>query len=83
MNIICNRSENIDTLIPYIDKPVYVKGFCWNKSFDGWTVIYNNGSGLMFDYKGKQYSVFGFLPSRFTMWCDSKYENAIYNNSVL
>lgn len=78
--MICNRSENIDTLIPYIDKPVYVKGFCWNKRFDGWTVIYNDSTGLMFDYKGKAYSVYGFLPSRFTMWCDSTYENAIYKN---
>ena len=78
--MICNRTENIDALIPYIDKPVYIKGFCWNRSFDGWTVIYNDGSGLMFDYRGKTYSVCGFLPSRFTMWCDSTYENAIYKN---
>ena len=78
--MICNRTENIDALIPYIDKPVYVKGFCWNRSFNGWAVIYNDGSGLMFDYRGKTYSVCGFLPSRFTMWCDSTYENAIYKN---
>lgn len=78
--MICNRTENIDALIPYIDKPVYVKGFCWNRSFNGWTVIYNDGSGLMFDYRGKKYSVCGFLPSRFTMRCDSAYENAIYKN---
>lgn len=83
MRIICNRNENIDVLIPYIDKPVYVKGFCWNKSFDGWTVIYNGSTGLMFDYRGKTYSVYGFLPSRFTMWCDSTYENAIYKSEVL
>ena len=82
-NMICNRSENLDLLFPYIDKPVYVKGFCWNRSFNGWTVIYNNGDGLVFDYRGKTYSVFGFLPSRFTMWHDSKYENAIYKNSSL
>ena len=78
--MICNRAENIDALIPYIDRPVYVKGFCWNRIFNGWTVIYNDGSGLMFDYRGKTYSVCGFLPSRFTMWCDSTYENAIYKN---
>ena len=76
--MICSKQESIDNLVPYIDKPVYVKGFCWNKSFDGWTVIYNDGGGLMFDYRGKTYPVYGFLPSRFTMWCDSKYENAIY-----
>ena len=64
--MICNRSEDRDLLIPYINKPVYVKGYCWNKSFDGWVVIYEGeeskliGRNLVFDYRGKQYSVFGF-----------------------
>lgn len=82
--IICNRNENIDALIPYIDKPAYIKGFCWNRSFDGWTVIYNNGSGLMFDYRGKTYPVLGFLPSRFELQVpSSSNRNAIYKSEVL
>ena len=80
--VICNRVEDIDCLIPYIDKPVYVRGFCWNKSFNGWTVIYDNGSGLKFDYRGETNSVYGFLPSRFTMRTASNYENAFYKNET-
>ena len=78
MNMICNRDEDIDRLVPYVNKPIYIKGFCWNRSFDGWVVIYDDGNGLMFDYRGKTYSVYGFLPSRFTMSCASNYENAFY-----
>ena len=86
--MICNRSEDRDLLIPYINKPVYIKGYCWNKSFDGWVVIYEGdesrliGRNLVFDYRGKQYSVFGFLPSRFTMCTDSSYNNAFYKEEV-
>ena len=86
-NIICNRKEDIDTLIPYINKPVYVKGFCWNKSFDGWVIIYDNDKSwndmnLMFDYRGKSYSVYGFLPSNFTLSTSSTYNNAIYKDEI-
>lgn len=83
-NMICNRYEDLDMLIPYIDKPIYVKGYCWGYSFDGWTVIYDEGKNrfrdrnLMFDYRGNQYSVYGFLPSRHTMTTDSSYNNAFY-----
>lgn len=89
-NMICNRSENIDTLISYIDKPVYIKGYCWNKEFDGWVVLYDRGKdswhdmNLVFDYKGSTYSVFGFLPSRFDLQVpSSSNRNAIYKNEVL
>lgn len=85
-NMICNRREEIEQwLIPYIDRPVYVKGYCWCKEFDGWTVIYDDGretiSGrrnLLFDYRGKTYSAYGFLPSRYTMSTYSSYNNAFY-----
>ena len=82
--MICNRSEDRDLLTPYIDRPVYVKGYCWGRKFDGWTVIYDEGKNkfrdrnLMFDYRGKQYSVYGFLPSIYTMRTDSSYNNAFY-----
>ena len=89
-NVICDRKENIDTLIPYIDKPVYVKGFCWNKRFDGWVVLYDKGKNfwndmnLAFDYKGSSYSVAGFLPSRFDLQApSSSNRNAIYKDEVL
>lgn len=88
--MICNRNEDVDMLIPYIDKPVYIKGFCWNKSFDGWAVIYDGGKSwwhdknLMFDYKGKTYPVFGFLPSRFDLQVpSSSNRNAIYKEEIL
>lgn len=85
-DIICNRCEDMNLLIPYINKPVYVKGYCWGKSFDGWVVIYQcektksviNPMNLVFDYHGLTFSVFGFLPSRYTMCTDSLYNNAIY-----
>ena len=86
--MICNRSEDRDLLIPYIDKPVYIKGYCWGRKFDGWIVIYEIeeswliGRNLVFDYRGKQYSVFGFLPSKYTMWTDSTYDNAFYKEEV-
>ena len=52
----------------YVGKPVYVKGVCWNRSFDGWTVIYRRESGdLWFDYRGGNYPVNGFLPNEFTI----------------
>lgn len=82
--MICNRCEDIEVLISYIGKPVYIRGYCWNRSFDGWVVIYDTGKSwvsdrtLRFDYMGKSYSVFGFLPSRFTSHLDSSYDNAIY-----
>lgn len=82
--MICNRSEDIDLLVPYIGKPVYVKGYCWGKSFDGWTVIYDAGASwlhsksFMFDYRGQSYPVLGFLPSKYTMRGTSSYNNAIY-----
>ena len=84
--MICNRSEDRDFLIPYINKPVYIKGYCWNKSFDGWVVVYEGeesrliGINLLFDYRGQQYSVFGFLPSRYTMPTSSTYDNAFYKS---
>lgn len=88
-NMICNRSENIDMLIPYINKPVYIKGFCWNKEFDGWVVLYDKGKdfwhdmNLVFDYKGNTYSMFGFLPSSLTLQVpSSSNRNAIYKNEV-
>lgn len=86
--VICNRSEDIDLLVQYIDKPVYIKGFCWNIKFDGWTVIYDIGKTwlhdrtLMFDYKGKSYSVYGFLPNKYTLYYDSSYGNTIYMSDV-
>lgn len=86
--MICNRSEDRDLLIPYIDKPVYIKGYCWGRKFNGWVVIYEieedrlTGRNLVFDYRGKQYSVYGFLPSRYTMWTDSTYNNAFYKEGI-
>ena len=85
-NIICNRSEGLEALVPYINKPVYVCGFCWNKRFDGWVIIYENycessifnTHHLVFDYRGHTYPVFGFLPSRFTSTLNSTYNNAFY-----
>lgn len=60
----------------YVGKPVYVKGVCWNRSFDGWTVIYRRESGdLCFDYRGGNYSVDGFLPNEFTLSFGSKSNN--------
>lgn len=82
-NMICNKSEEIDLLINYICKPVYIKGYCWNRVFDGWTVIYRREDGnLAFDYRGASYSVKGFLPSRFTMSTSSTYNNAFYNEQI-
>ena len=82
-NMICNKSENIDLLTHYICKPVYIKGYCWNRVFDGWTVIYRREDGnLAFDYRGASYSVEGFLPSRFTMSTSSTYNNAFYNEQI-
>lgn len=85
-SMICNRREEIEErLISYINKPVYVKGYCWGRKFDGWTVIYDDGtetfSGkrmVKFDYSGKSYTANGFLPSRFTLGTDSSYGNAFY-----
>ncbi len=63
----------------YVALPVYIKGHCWNRTFDGWTVIYRHESGsLMFDYRGASYPVKGFLPNEFTMSCSSTYNNAFY-----
>lgn len=87
--MICNRSENIDALIPYINKPVYIKGFCWNKKFDGWVVIYDQGKGfwsdmnLAFDYRGQTYLVSGFLPNRLDLRVpSSSNENAVYKDEI-
>ena len=88
-NLICNRAEDRDLLIPYIGKPVYINGYRWAKSFDGWVVIYEGeesqlcGRNLVFDYKGNRYSVFGFLPSRYTSSLDSSYHNAFYKGEKL
>ena len=87
-NMICNRKEDIDKLFPYINKPVYVSGFCWNKKFDGWVVLYDSNKdswqdmNVMFDYKGHVYSAYGFLPSAYTMCTSSTYNNAIYKDKV-
>ena len=81
MYAICDKKENIDFLFPCIDKPVYVKGYCWNKRFDGWTVLYND-NGLMFDYRGKTYPVLGFLPSKFTMNTSPTYNNVFYKEQI-
>lgn len=60
----------------YVGKPVYVKGVCWNRLFDGWSVIYRRESGdLWFDYRGANYSVDGFLPNEFTLSFGSKSNN--------
>lgn len=78
-NMICNRREAIEEcLTPYINKPVYVKGYCWGRKFDGWVVLYMDGERMSFDYRGKTYPVWGFLPSRFTMATDSSINNVIY-----
>jgi hypothetical protein len=87
-NIICNRSENVGQLAPYLNQPVYVKGYCYNKRFDGWCIIHNNDKvlidsrKLVFDYRGDTYSAYGFLPSRFTMITDSRYNNAFYKEEA-
>ena len=63
----------------YVGFPVYAKGYCWNRTFDGWTVIYRyEGGNLMFDYRGASYSVDGFLLSKYELPCSSKYNNAFY-----
>ena len=78
-SMMCNRREAIEEcLTPYINKPVYVKGYCWGREFDGWTVLYMDGERMSFDYRGKTYPVWGFLPSRFTMTTDSSINNVIY-----
>lgn len=83
-NLICNRREDIDSLLLYVDKPVYVNGICWNRRFDGWVVIYDAGESwismntLVIDYRGKTYPVRGFLPSKYTMQYDSSINNAFY-----
>lgn len=87
-NVICNKSEDIDLIIPYINKPVYIKGYCWGRRFNGWAVIYERNKAtqssiidymnLVFDYHGSTYPVYGFLPNRYTMRIDSSYNNAIY-----
>ena len=88
MEMICNRSEDRDLLLPYIDKPVYIKGYCYGRKFDGWTVLYEGkesrliGRNICFDYKGGHYSVYGFLPSKYTMCTSSTYNNAIYKNEI-
>lgn len=86
-NMICNRSEELDSLIPFINCPVYIKGYCWGRTFDGWVVIYDaggetirGGKNLYFDYRGKSYPIVGFLPNRHTMWTSSTYDNAIYKS---
>lgn len=86
--MICNRREDIENIIPYLDKPVYIKGYCWGHLFDGWVVIYDKGvtwmsnHNYMFDYRGASYPVYGFLPSQYTTSWDSSYNNAIYKSEV-
>ena len=88
MNMICNRNEDIDLLVPYINLPVYIKGFCWNKKFDGWTIIHYgdrvlpDSKNLLFDYRGNTYPVYGFLPRMFTMSASSTYNNAFYSKQI-
>lgn len=67
--MICDmRKIEKSQLENYVGKPVYVKGVCWNRSFDGWSVIYRRESGdLWFDYRGGNYPVNGFLPNEFTI----------------
>ena len=48
--MICNRSEDVEKFIPYLNKPVYIKGYCWNKLFDGWVVIYDKGVTWLNDH---------------------------------
>lgn len=87
-NMICDKIEDIGLLVPYLNQPVYIKGCCWNKVFDGWGIVHNNDKALlssknfMFDYRGNTYSVYGFLLSRFTMRISSTYNNAIYKEQV-
>ena len=71
--MICNMQKIEKSQIEnYVGKPVYAKGICWNRSFDGWTVIYRRESGdLWFDYRGGNYSVDGFLPNEFTIGSSS------------
>ena len=78
LTMICNKRAETDLLVPYIDKPVYVRGYSWSKSFDGWTVLYEDEGCLRFDYRGKSYNAAGFLPSRFTLRTDPKIRNAFY-----
>ena len=86
--MICNRSEDAEKFIPYLNKPVYIKGYCWNKLFDGWVVIYDKGvtwlndHNYMFDYRGVTYPLCGFLPNKYTSHWDSSYNNAIYKDEV-
>ena len=86
--MLCNSVENINILMQYVNKPVYIKGYCWCKKFDGWTVIYDEGKSrfhdvnLMFDYRGKKYPAYGFLPSRYTLFMDSTYNNAFYKTEI-
>ena len=82
-NVICDVCENIGLLDPYINKPVYIKGYCWNRVFDGWAILYVSepkygASDLVFDYRGRTYSAYGFLPGLFTLSYDSKHNNAFY-----
>lgn len=82
-SMICNRREAIEEcLTPYIGKPVYIKGYCWATEFDGWVVLYMDGERMSFDYRGKTYPVWGFLPSRLTLWTDSSINNAVYDGEV-
>ena len=37
------------------------------------------GRNLLFDYRGKTYPVYGFLPNRYTISTDSSYDNAFYD----
>ncbi len=92
-NMICNRRENMEeALTPYINKPVYIKGYCWSKDFDGWAVLYLDEKekrdwlgilNLYFDYKGEKYTVYGFLPHKYTSLTSSTYNNAIYKDEIL
>lgn len=84
IKVICDRCDNVGLLVPYINQPVYVKGYCYNKVFDGIGIVHYydktliDSKNLVFDYRGDTYSAYGFLPSRFTMSTDSRYNNAFY-----
>lgn len=76
------KLNKLEDILPFIDKPIYVKGYCWSRSFDGWTVIYKDKNGVLnFDYRGISYSVVGFLPNQYTSRLSSNYNNGFYENN--
>lgn len=79
--MIIKISEPNQLLEDFITEPIYVKGYCWNRKFDGWTVIYRCEDGtLRFDYRGVSYPVTGFLPNKWMDELCSCYNNGFYIN---